>query len=306
MHPAPRLAPFVSIAFVWLVLPSPTAPGQDPAPRRAEKPAASDQPVDPTLAEMLAAHNRYRASEKKPPLKLEPRLIEAAKAHARDMAEHNKLAHEGSDGSLPKDRVRRLGYHYEEIGENVASGQETVAGAMRSWIESEPHRENLLGDFTEMGAGVAKGSDGGNYWCVDFGRPMPPVDPKTSPGELIEALNRARSAEHRKKLKPDPRLAAVADRFAREAAERRTLQVKDREGRTPFQILETEGYRARRFGTTISSGEGDPQKVIARWLGDPRERSALLSSFERVGVGVATDPDGIPYWIILLAQGAGR
>ncbi len=306
MRSAPRLDLVVSIALAWLILLSPNVPGQAPDLRSPEKNVRADDPNDLTIAELLAAHNRYRASEKKPPLKLEPRLIEAARAHARDMAEHNKLAHEGSDGSLPRDRVRRIGYSYQEIGENVASGQATVSAVMRSWIESEPHRENLLGDFTQMGAAVAKGSDGENYWCVDFGRPMPPVDPKTSPGELIEALNQARSAEHRTKLKPDARLATVADRFAREAAERRTLQVKDREGRTPFQILEAEGYRARRFGTTISSGEGDPRKVVARWLGEPRERGALLSNFERVGVGVATDPDGIPYWIILLAQGASR
>ncbi len=306
MSPVLRLAPFKWLAVVGLVLPGPAVPGQEPAHGRPEKHVRDDDPVDPTITELLASHNRYRDSEKKPPLKLEPRLMEAAQAHAHDMAEHNKLAHEGSDGSLPKDRVRRLGYVYQEVGENVASGQATVAAAMRSWIESEPHRENLLGDFTEMGAAVARGSDGENYWCVDFGRPMPPVDPKTSPGELIEVLNQARSAEHRKKLRPDTRLAAVADRFAREAAEHRTLQVKDREGKTPFQILETEGYRARRFGTTISSGEGDPRKVVARWLGDPRERGALLSNFERVGVGVATDPDGIPYWIILLTQGVGR
>ncbi len=306
MRPVPRVAPFVWLALVGHVLPGPAILSQEPTPGSPEKNVRADDPVDPTIAELLAAHNRYRDSEKKPPLKWEPRLSEAARAHARDMAGHNKLAHEGGDGSLPKDRVRRFGYVYQEVGENVASGQATVAAVMRSWIESEPHRENLLGDFTEMGAAVARGSDGENYWCVDFGRPMPLVDPKTSPGELIEALNQARSAEHRKKLRLDTRLAAVADRFAREAAERRTLQLKDREGKTPFQILEAQGYRSRRFGTTISSGEGDPQKVVARWLGDARERGALLSNFERVGVGVATDPDGIPYWIILLTQGAGR
>jgi hypothetical protein len=32
----------------------------------------------------------------------------------------------------------------------------------------------------------------------------------------------------------------------------------------------------------------------------------LLSGFEYAGVGVATDSDGIPYWVLLLAQGVVR
>ncbi len=68
------------------------------------------------------------------------------------MAEHKQLTHEGSDGSNPGTRIKRTGYVFKGYGENVAQGQETVADAMRAWIESPPHRKNILGDFTEMGA----------------------------------------------------------------------------------------------------------------------------------------------------------
>ena len=55
---------------------------------------------------------------------------------------------------------------------------------------------------------------------------------------------------------------------------------------------------------TLASGEGDPAKVVASWLERPaRIAAALLSGFDRAGVGVATDSEGIPYWVILLAQG---
>jgi uncharacterized protein YkwD len=284
-------------------LPAPIASyGQGGKPR----PEGHSAAVDAVIEDLLAAHNRVRAEEKLPPITLNPRLTGAAHAHARDMAEHTRMTHEGSDGSDAKTRIKRTGYVYQEIGENVAAGQETVGEVMRSWIESPPHRENILGPFTEMGGAVEKGPDGRNYWCVDFGRPMRPVDPAKSPAEMIEALNRARAGAKKKSLRRDPELARVAARFAGQAAERQSLSTRDRDGKTPFDLLEKEGYRARRLGITLASGEGDPGKVVASWMAQARDRESLLSGFERAGVGVATDSDGVPYWVILLAQGVLR
>ena len=107
-------------------------------------------PSDATLQALVAA-NKIRAEEKLPPLKANDKLTEAARDHARDMAEHTHLTHEGSDGSDPGKRIKRRGYVFKGFGENVAFGQEAVAEVMRTWIESPPHRENILGDFTEMG-----------------------------------------------------------------------------------------------------------------------------------------------------------
>jgi len=297
MRPATRNA-FRSLpCLAALLIPLTSTSGQEPKAKAAE-------PVDATVADLLAAHNKVRAEEKRPPLGLSARLTEAARAHARDMAEHEHMAHEGSDGSLPKQRVERAGYVFKEIGENVAAGQETVAQVMRTWIESPPHRENLLGPFTEMGGAVAKAADGTSYWCVDFGRPIPPVDAAKGPDELIAALNKARSEAKKRPMKADTTLARVAARFAREAAERKSLDTRDRDGKTPFDVLKRERYQGRRFAVTLASGEGDPAKVVASWMEEPRDREALLSRFDRAGVGVATDDKGVPYWVLLLAQGA--
>ena len=93
---------------------------------------------------------------------------------------------------------------------------------------------------------------------------------------------------------------------ASEAGRRKSLDGKDGDGKTPFDLLEKDGYRARRFAMSMASGEGDPEKVVASWLKEPADRDALLSKFDRVGVGVATDSEGIPYWVLLLAQTVGR
>src|SRR5436309_1691882 len=89
---------------------------QDP-PRqelRDEKPVAG---ID--LDALLAAHNRIRAENELQPLRANRQLAEAARDHARDMAEHQKLSHEGSDDSDPAKRVKRRGYRFQEVGENI-------------------------------------------------------------------------------------------------------------------------------------------------------------------------------------------
>lgn len=274
----------------------PSAPQAEKAPR----------PSDPLAEALLAAHNKVRAEEKLPPLKLNARLNEAAQAHARDMAGHGELTHEGTDGSAPPDRIKRTGYVYKECGENVTDGQDDVGSAMRSWIESPPHRKNILGNFTEMGGAMVKSADGTAYWCVDFGRPIQPVDAATGPAAMVEALNKARSQAGKEALRKDDRLMRTAGHFAREAARRKSLDVKDEDGDNPFDALRKSRYPARRLAMTVASGEGDPAKVVASWMGQESERQSLLSGFDRVGVGVASDAGGIPYWVVLMAQQAGR
>ncbi len=276
------------------------------APASAQSAEKPPRTADPLAEALLEAHNKVRAEEKRPPLKLNVRLNEAAQAHARDMAEHGKLTHDGTDGSAPPDRIKRTGYVYKECGENVADGQDDVGSAMRTWLKSPPHRKNILGHFTEMGGAMVKGADGTAYWCVDFGQPIARVNPATSPIAMIETLNRARSQAGKAALRKDDRLMRTAANFAREAARRKSLDVKGEGGNSPFDVLRKGNYPARRLAMTLSSGDGDPAKVVESWLEQETERQSLLSGFDRVGVGVASDAGGIPYWVVLLAQQSGR
>lgn len=302
------MRPFLLTVFsscLWLtglLIPLSGSHGQEAKTKESGTPRSDTGTADPILAELLAAHNKVRAEEKLPPLKINAKLNDAARGHARDMAEHDKLTHEGTDGSDPPKRIKRAGYVYKECGENVASGQETVAEAMRSWMESPPHRKNVLGDFTEMGGAMAKSSDGKAYWCVDFGRPIPRVDPAKSPEALIAALNHARSEAKKRPLKANPLLADIAARFAREAAARKSLDTRDQDEKTPFDALKDRGFQGR-LAIILGSGEGDPEQVVASWLKEPRDRDSLLSGFNQGGAGVATDSEGIPYWVLLLSQG---
>lgn len=154
----------------------PARPGQPPAP--PPPPPPPDRPVTGTpeaLADgVFQAQNRERLSHGLPALRRNVLLDRAAAAQARDMAATGRVAHAGSDGSTPFQRLAWAGYRYSSAGENVAGGQRTVAQVMYDpeygWMSSTGHRANILGRYAETGVAVADGN-GVRYWCVTFGVP---------------------------------------------------------------------------------------------------------------------------------------
>ena len=73
---------------------------------------------------------------------------------------------------------------------------------MATWMESPGHRENILGEFTEMGAARAKDTDGMPYWCVDLGTPMPQLKPKEAAADARQVLNEDRKKREKPHSKP--------------------------------------------------------------------------------------------------------
>ena len=113
--------------------------------------------------ELLALMNQQRAAAGLSPLRAEPKLMRAARAHSANMARQGQLNHT-LDGKGPGARLAEVGYSGFGWGENVAAGQRTPAEAMASWMGSPGHRGNILnGTYTEVGLGVA-----GAYWTQVF------------------------------------------------------------------------------------------------------------------------------------------
>jgi uncharacterized protein YkwD len=263
---------------------------------------ATGQSPDPALAELVQAHNRERAARELPPLAVNAKLEEAARVQARDMAEHAKMSHEGSDGSTPSQRIERQGYHFLRVGENVAEGAKTVEDVMRTWMNSPHHRENILGDFTEIGAAVATSKDGNPYWCVDFGTPLPVLEPDRASAELVRALNLERAKQSLPAFVVDARLEAAARRHARSMAAQSAFRQKDDDGLDPLERVEKEGYRFERLGVAAASGLPSPREVVTTWLKDPSSRENLLGPFREVGVGYAATEKGIPFWCAIFGR----
>ncbi len=277
-------------------------------------PQASD---DTRAADLIAAHNKERAERKLPPLVAEPRLTAAAKAHAADMAAHKKMTHEGSDGSTLVDRVRREGYTYLKVGENVAEGQETAPSVMDAWMNSPHHRENILGDFTEVGVGRAEADDGTSYWAVDFGRPFPRLDPDKAEEELAERLNHARADASVPPLHVSPKLSKAARAIAADYAAKGPAksgdsakdEKKDGEKKDgprtpdPMERIKQSGYRYMRITETGTYGTPTPEETLKSLFGIAEQKATLLGkNYSDLGVGYALDRDGRPAWVVILAK----
>ncbi len=122
---------------------------------------------------LLSLHNEARADEKLRKLEVSPKLQAAAQKHAEEMAERREMTHEGEDGSTPAERIKGEGYRYRRCGENIAYGRFSPKGVMDGWLDSPPHKKNILGSFSQIGIGYAKAKNGASYWCVTFGLPAP-------------------------------------------------------------------------------------------------------------------------------------
>jgi uncharacterized protein YkwD len=167
------LAPWYSVCATVRPGPGPVqgVPSEDDAARPQRV-----QPEDllKLSADLVASHNQLRSESKLPSLRVSKKLQAAAIEHARDMAEHKKMSHTGSDGSTPSSRILARGYRMRRTGENIAFGQKRVEDVMKRWMKSPPHKRNILGSFSEIGAACATAGDGTLYWCVSFRLPSRP------------------------------------------------------------------------------------------------------------------------------------
>ena len=100
-------------------------------------------------------------------------LGKAALAHSRSMAELRYFGHVEKNGSTVADRARLAGYRFQRVGENIASGQDTAADAVKDWLESPGHCANIMQpSHTEMGSAFALSSTGRLYWTQVFANPL--------------------------------------------------------------------------------------------------------------------------------------
>lgn len=122
-------------------------------------------------ARLLRDLNRVRAAHSLPPLRYDPRLQRAARAHTREMLASGIFQH-GAFGT----RMLRFDVRGTLTGENLAwaTGARASASAIvRAWLASPEHRANLLRPgFTRIGigdlVGVFLGCDGARVVTADF------------------------------------------------------------------------------------------------------------------------------------------
>jgi uncharacterized protein YkwD len=127
--------------------------------------------LTPDERAVLDLANKERTAAGLEKLTPHPVLTRMARSHSATMARLKQLGHD-LDGKTFQDRAAVSGYRFGRAGENVGQGYAAPKAAVEGWMNSEPHKANILnGEFTEVGVAVARAEDGTRYWTQVFGAP---------------------------------------------------------------------------------------------------------------------------------------
>jgi uncharacterized protein YkwD len=142
----------------------------DPLPNRrggtSVRPSATAAALE---REVFEAVNRHRRTRGLPALALDARIARAARAHSAAMAAGSvPLGHAGFDARV--DALRRA-MAFRRSAENVAFNQghrSPASEAVRGWLASRGHRENIEGQYDTTGVGVIVDAAGEVYLTQIF------------------------------------------------------------------------------------------------------------------------------------------
>jgi uncharacterized protein YkwD len=117
---------------------------------------AAQQKTSDAEQELFNAVNHERRAHGLPSLRSDDALINAARTHARRMAEQGTVSHQlGGEPSLPS-RAKAAGARFSWLSENVDEGA-NAAAIHQSFMKSAQHRANILdSDMDSAGIGVAE------------------------------------------------------------------------------------------------------------------------------------------------------
>jgi len=136
----------------------------------AAAPAQAAQVATSTLQTQLVTYTnntRVRAGCKA--IRVDSRLLSAARRHSAYQARTGKMSHVGSGGSSFIQRGTSAGFAHPR-SENVAYGYRTASETMKGWMASPGHRANIVDCKAKTFAvGVVYASNGTPYYTQMFG-----------------------------------------------------------------------------------------------------------------------------------------
>ena len=96
------------------------------------------------------------------PLTINESLQKAAYQKGEDMVTKGYWAHVAPDGTEPWKFFKDVGYRYQFAGENLARDFPDAASAIKAWMDSPNHKDNILSSkYKETGVAVVEGKIAG-------------------------------------------------------------------------------------------------------------------------------------------------
>lgn len=171
-------APFVGIVFLLCLL------AFLPLSAKADSPPPELVGFEDAEFKIIKLANQERVNHGLKALAVNPTLQKAARGHSAEMSKLNYFDHKSPnrERQFPWDRMNLLGVDSNDVGENIfmTDGhpiQTAAEMAVRGWINSAHHRENLLNPkFKTTGLGLSKHA-GRIYFTQIFASEINPLNP---------------------------------------------------------------------------------------------------------------------------------
>ena len=154
--------------------------------------------------------NAMRENAGLPDLEQQDELARASVDHSQDMVDNKYFAHDSQDGRDVVARLKAVDYIPPDgewiVGENLAWGSgalSTPRALVNAWMNSPPHRENLLSaDYKEVGMGAVLGTPDseapdGITVTTDFGTRLSSAEGSATTSTAAGTAKRRRAALRR-------------------------------------------------------------------------------------------------------------
>jgi uncharacterized protein YkwD len=141
-----------------------------PSPPVVPSPPVTPPNISSEVFKLVDLHNSYRLSKGLRALNYNQQLSNAAYNHTLWMISRNDLDH--YEGSVdPFSRMKSAGYVPLMAGaENIAyNSNPSVNALFNQWVNSPPHNRNILGNYKDIGVGIALDSRSRLWGTICFG-----------------------------------------------------------------------------------------------------------------------------------------
>ncbi|KAI9596641.1 hypothetical protein BDF19DRAFT_412716 [Syncephalis fuscata] len=295
-----------------------------------------EAPGEEQLQSVLKLVNEERQKTNLSLLALDDCLIKAAQLHSEAQAGAGKMSHQLPDEADLVARVNEVtapNKRWMAWGENVGFGNDNERVVMSMWMNSPQHRDNILGNYTHMGIGIAH-RNGKPYWTQVFGtmgkptsgdevvetiieyvstngKPRPASTITLTPSAMaakmaaaLDLVNEERAKCNKRPLIHDPRLAQAAHDHCMEqaCAGQMSHQLPGEPDLVSRINAVSKGRQWSAWAENVGFGSADEKLVMDVWLKSPQHRDNILGDYTHFGIAMANDANNKPYWTQLFAQ----
>ena len=125
------------------------------------------QNVNSETAKLFQIINAQRIKAGLRPYKFDEKLSLIAEKKSIDMKNYQYVAHKSPTYGNPTEMIRSFHVPIRFSREIIGAGEPSASAIFNIWMNSQPHRENLLQkNATHIGIGYAGGGLHGHYWTI--------------------------------------------------------------------------------------------------------------------------------------------